>query len=76
VRRVPRQQLHADFLRAIRASGHSLVTLAALSNFAAHTQLSRLLNQRVPLSALNLERIKALAMVIAYDGPMFKGAER
>lgn len=77
MRRVPRQQLHVDFVRAIRASGYSLVTLSALANFAAHTQLVPFLNRNaVPMSALNVERLKTLAAVIHYDGEIFKGGAR
>ena len=77
MRRVPRQPLDREFVRAVRASGHSLVTLAALANFAAHNQLSSLLNaRRVPASALNIERLHALAVAIAYDGPVFKEVAR
>ena len=42
--RVPHRPLHPAFVRAVRASGHRLVSLAALSDFAAHTQLSAMLN--------------------------------
>jgi hypothetical protein len=77
MRRVPRQPLDRAFVRAVRASSHSLVTLAALSNFASYTQLSALLNApRVRASALNIERLRALAVVIAYDGPLFKAVTR
>lgn len=74
---VPRQRLDPDFVRAVRASGHSLVTLAAIANFAAYTQLSSLLNRRiVPMSSLNVERLHTLAVAISYDGPLFRGARR
>jgi hypothetical protein len=77
MRRVPRRQLDREFVRAVRASSHSLVTLAALAQFAAHTQLSGLLNaRRVPASALNIERLHALANAIAYEGSLFKEATR
>jgi hypothetical protein len=77
MRRVPRQHLHADFVRAVRASGHSLVTLAALANFAAFTQLSSVLNQRVVrVSPVNADRLRKLAAVVAYDGPIFKEPTR
>lgn len=75
MRRVPRQKLHSDFVRAVRASGQSLVTLAALADFAAHTQLVPFLNRRsVPVSALNVGRLQKLAHVVAYDGPLFRDA--
>jgi hypothetical protein len=77
MRRVPRQSLAPEFLRAVRASGHSRVTLAALAQFAAHNQLSSLLNaRRVPASALNVQRLHALAVAISYDGPVFKAVAR
>jgi hypothetical protein len=77
MRKVPRHQLHSDFVRAVRASGHSLVTLAALADFAAFTQLSTILSRRsVPASALNVQRLHALAASVAYDGPVFKDAAR
>ena len=77
MRRVSRQPLSSTFVRAVRDSGQSLVTLAALAHFASYTQLSSLLRaRRVPASALNIERLHALAVVIAYDGPVFKEAVR
>jgi hypothetical protein len=77
MRRVPRQQLDRVFVRAVRASGHSLVTLATLANFASYTQLSALLStRRVRASALTIERLRALAVVIADDGPLFKEVTR
>ncbi|PYR36866.1 MAG: hypothetical protein DMF89_21885 [Acidobacteria bacterium] len=77
MRRVPRQHLHADFVRAVRASGHSPVTLAALANVASFTRLSPLLSRRiVRASTLNAERLRKLAVVVNYDGPIFKEATR
>jgi hypothetical protein len=73
VRRVPHQPLHSDFLRAIRASGHSLRTLAALADFTAYQNLWPFLNREpVPVSALNRDRFYKLAVAISYDGPIFK----
>ena len=73
MRRIPRQQLHADFLRAIRASGYSVRTLAALADFTAHQNLWSLLNaKRVPVSALNVQRLHTLGAVVGYDGPVFR----
>jgi hypothetical protein len=73
----PRQSLDRAFVRAIRTSGLNLVNLAALSGFAASTQLSTFLNARdVPASALNVRRFSALAQAIHYNGPIFKVARR
>ena len=76
--RVPRQKFHADFVRALRASGHSLRALAAFAEFSSHTNFSPFLTDRlpVPVSALNVERFQKLAAVIGYAGPIFKGAAR
>jgi integrase len=35
--RVPRKQLHSDFVRAVRHSGRSIITLAALAGFSVYT---------------------------------------
>ena len=77
MRRVPRRQLHADFVRAVRASGRSLVTLAALAGFTVYTNVSPYLNRRpVPVSSLNVARLRKLAAAIAYRGPIFKETKR
>jgi hypothetical protein len=77
VRRLPRQHLHADFVRAVRASGYSLVALAAFANFSAYTHLSKLLNERqVRTSALTMQRVQALAAFIGYSGPIFREVTR
>jgi hypothetical protein len=78
MRRVPRQSLHSDFVHAVRASGQSLVMLAARANFASKTQLSSLLtgDQPVRVTALNIERLRALAIASAYTGPIFKVGSR
>lgn len=62
MRRVPRRQLHADFLRAVRASGHGVVTLAALANYPTYTNLTPFLNGRpVPATELHVYRLQTLA---------------
>lgn len=76
MRSVPRQQLHSDFVDAVRASGHSLVNLAAHTNFA-DTQLSSLLARRVVrASMLNIDRLRKLAEIVLYDGPILKRTKR
>jgi hypothetical protein len=73
VRRVPRSQLDREFVRAVRASGRSLVTLAALSDFPAYTQLSALLNtEQARVTGLNIARLRALAEAVQVDGPLFE----
>ena len=73
MRQVPRQPLHPDLVRAVRASGHSCVTLAALAGFAGYTNLVPFLNRHpVPVSTLTVERLRKLASVCAYDGPIFQ----
>ena len=68
-----RRPIHRDFKLAIRASGHTLVTLAALSGFAAHTQLSETLSgKHVPVTPLTVARLTALASLIQYTGPIFR----
>jgi hypothetical protein len=64
--RVPHHPLDPNFVRAIRASGHSLVTLAALSGFAANSQLSSVLHGAIPLTPLQIGRLRALAALIHY----------
>jgi len=72
MRRVPRSTLNRNFVRAVRASGRSLVALANLSGFAAYTQLVRLLTaNRVPASDLTIARLRAVAKVVNYDGEIF-----
>jgi hypothetical protein len=74
--RCPHRPLDRAFVRAVRTSGHNLVTLAALAGYAAHTQISGLLNARtVPITPLSVGRLHALAQVIAYTGPIFKSAD-
>jgi hypothetical protein len=64
-------------VRAVRASGHNLVTLAVLAQFAAPNQLSTLLNARtVRVSPLVARRLCLLAQVIQYEGPIFKEDRR
>jgi len=75
--RVPRKQLHSDFVRAVRQSGQSIITLTALAGFTVYTNVSPYLNRRpVPASRLNIARLRKLAAVVAYDGPIFKEATR
>ena len=78
MRHVPRQHLLADFVRAVRASGHSFVTLAALANVAAFRQLSSVENRRtVRVSTLNAERLHKLdAVVVAYYGSILRESTR
>lgn len=73
MRRVPRQPLHADFRAALRASGYSLATLAALAGIAVRQNLWTFLHERVPVSRLNVERLRTLAVAVNYDGPVFEG---
>src|SRR4051794_21684475 len=44
--RVPRKQLHSDFVRAVRHSGQSIITLTALAGFTVYTNVSPYLNRR------------------------------
>ena len=75
MRAAPRQPLDRQFVRAVRESGQTLVTLAALANFASYTQLSTVLSARlVRASALMQTRLAAIATVIGYSGPIFKEA--
>ena len=70
--RVTRHSLDPNFIRAIRASGHSLVTLAALSGFAANSQLCSVLHAQIAPTPLQVSRLRALAALIHYYGPLFK----
>lgn len=68
-----RQRLNPAFKHAIRESGYRLVTLAALTDFAASSQLSRLLARRfVPTTPLTISRLGKLAELINFDGPIFR----
>lgn len=74
MKRSPRHVLSHDFVRAVRASGHGIVALAALASFPSFTQISKLMHARsVAASPLTIERLRALARVVNYEGPIFKG---
>jgi hypothetical protein len=77
MRRVPRKQLHSDFVRAVRQSDRSIRTLTALAGFTFSTNVSPYLNLRpVPASQLNIVRLQVLAAVVDYDGPIFTETTR
>lgn len=77
MRPIPRLPLARAFVRAVRNSDYNLVKLAALSGFAANTQLSDHLNsRRVPVTALNRGRFQTLAEIVGYDGPVFDEVSR
>lgn len=64
------------FVRALRASHLNLVQLAALGEYAAHTQLSRQLNSKFAVTPLTLRRLRILAEVVGHEGELFEVKRR
>lgn len=72
MRKLSRQSLHPDLVQAVRESGIPQKALAIHAGYAVRSQLSKALCHPVRVSSLAVDRLRKLASVVGYDGPIFE----
>ena len=66
----PRRSLSDEFRQAITRSGRHVWALSVLSGFGHSSKLSPLLYHPFAATPLAMERLRILASIIGYDGPL------